>query len=99
MQTNQTKKFDLLKNRTSFKRREQEDGWNGGQGNRLRKKIKESEEFFNHVGLSRFNIYFKIRLCKFLNTFLVLSKGGLDLYVRNRLFYNFFWIFVQEDKS
>ena len=81
MQTNQTKKFDLLKNRTSFKRREQEDGWNGGQENRLRKKIKESEEFFNHVGLSRFNIYFKIRLCKFLNTFLVLSKGGLDLYV------------------
>ena len=47
----------------------------------LLKTFKESEKFFNHVGLSKSNIYFKIRLCKFLTKFLVLSKGWPDLYV------------------
>ena len=40
----------------------------GKQGDLL-KKFKESEEFFSGVGLSQSNIYFKIRLHKFLYKF------------------------------
>ena len=39
-------------------------GMMGKQGELL-KKIKETEEFFNHVDFSRSNIYFKIRMYKF----------------------------------
>ena len=43
-------------------------GMMGKQGELL-KKIKETEEFFNHVDFSRSNIYFKIRMYKFLTSF------------------------------
>lgn len=39
-------------------------GMMGKQGELL-KRIKETEEFFNHVDFSRSNIYFKIRMYKF----------------------------------
>lgn len=42
------------------------------------KKFKESEESFNDVGLSRFNIYFKIRSYKFLTKFLVFRNSFLS---------------------
>ena len=43
----------------------------------LLKKFKESEEFFSGVGLSQSNIYFKIRLHKFLYKFPKLKKSTL----------------------
>ena len=48
----------------------------GKQGEIL-KKFKEEDEFFNCVGLSRFIIYFKIRLHKFLWKFPVLRMSTL----------------------
>ena len=48
----------------------------GKQGDLL-KKFKESEEFFSGVGLSQSNIYFKIRLHKFLYKFPKLKKSTL----------------------
>ena len=40
-------------------------------------KLKEEDDFFNCVGLSRFNIYFKVRLQKFLCKFSVLKNSTL----------------------
>ena len=60
-----------------LKGEKQEDVSNGGQARGLRKKIKESQWFFNHAGLSRLNIYLKIRLCKFLIKFPVLKNASL----------------------
>ena len=41
------------------------------------KKFKESDEFFRRVDLSRSNIYFEIRLHKFLCKFTTLKKSAL----------------------
>ena len=41
------------------------------------KKFKESDEFFSRVGLSRSNIYFRIRLHQFLCKFPILKKSTL----------------------
>ena len=46
------------------------------QGNLL-KRFKDSNEFFDGVGLSRSNIYFKIRLYKFLCKFPALRNSTL----------------------
>ena len=43
----------------------------------LLKRFKEEDEFFDYVGLSRSNIYFKIRLRKFLCKFPVLKNSTL----------------------
>ena len=40
-----------------------------GKQGELLKRFKDSDEFFDRVGLSRSNIYFKIRLYKFLCKF------------------------------
>ena len=48
----------------------------GKQGTLL-KRFKEEDEFFDYVGLSRSNIYFKIRLYKFLSKFPVLKNSTL----------------------
>ena len=37
-----------------------------GKQGELLKRLKEENEFFNYVGLSQSNIYFKIKLCKYL---------------------------------
>ena len=48
----------------------------GKQGEPL-KRFKEEDEFFNSVGLSKSNIYFKMRLFKFLCKFPVLKNSTL----------------------
>ena len=48
-----------------------------GKQGELLKRFKEEDEFFNSVGLSRSNIYFKIRLFKFLCKFPVLKRSTL----------------------
>ena len=45
----------------------------------LPKTVKEGEEFFNHVDLTKLNIYFKIRLYKFLTKFPALENSSLSL--------------------
>ena len=51
----------------------------------LLKKFKESEKFFNHVGLRKSNIYFKISMYRFS------SESEMDRFT------SFCTIFVQED--
>ena len=46
-------------------------------GKQLLKRLKEEDEFFDCVGLSLSNMYFKIRLCKFLYKFSVLKNSAL----------------------
>ena len=48
-----------------------------GKQGELLKRFKEEYEFFNKVGLSRSNIYIKIRLFKFLCKFPVLKNSTL----------------------
>ena len=48
----------------------------GKQGELLRR-FKEEDEFFNKVGLSKSNIYFKMRLFKFLCKFPMLKNSTL----------------------
>ena len=48
-----------------------------GKQGELLKRFKEVDEFFDCVGLSRSNIYFKIRLFKFLCEFPVLKNSTL----------------------
>ena len=48
----------------------------GNQGGLL-KRFKEEDEYFNKVGLSRSNIYFKMRLFKFFCKFPVLKDSTL----------------------
>ena len=48
-----------------------------GKLGEILKKIKEEDDFFNCVSISRFNIYFKVRLQKFLCTFSVLKNSTL----------------------
>ena len=48
-----------------------------GKQGELLKKIKAEDDFFNCVGLSRSNIYFQIRLYKFLCKFPVLKNSTL----------------------
>ena len=48
-----------------------------GKLGEILKKIKEEDDFFNCVGLSRSNIYFKVRLQKFLCKFSVLKNSTL----------------------
>ena len=48
----------------------------GNQGEFL-KTFRERDEFFSRVGLSRYSIYFKIRLHKFLCKFFVLKQSTL----------------------
>ena len=48
-----------------------------GQQGELLKTFKEEDEIFNCVGLSRSNIYFKMRLFKFLCKFPVLKNSTL----------------------
>ena len=50
-----------------------EDVWNGGKAKRLLKKCKESEKF----SIRRLNIYFKIKLFKFLTKFPILKNSSL----------------------
>ena len=69
-----------------FWKGKQEDGWKGRQAGRVTLEFKENE--VNHVGL-RSNIYFIIRLYKFLTKFPVLSKGGSALCVK-RIVLQFF---------
>lgn len=57
-----------------LKQKKQENNWYSRQACRNLKKFKESTEFFNYVKLSRSNIYFKIRLYKFLTKFPVLTN-------------------------
>ena len=45
-----------------------------GKQGELLKIFRDAEEFFDHVGLSRSNIYFKISLYKFLRKFLLLKN-------------------------
>ena len=57
-----------------------------GKKEQLLKKFKESEKFFNHVGLRMSNIYFKISLYKFLTKFLVLKiSSNLPNYFKSNL--------------
>ena len=46
-----------------------------GKQGELLKIFRDAEEFFDHVGLSRSNIYFKISLYKFLRKFLLLKNS------------------------
>ena len=48
-----------------------------GKQGKLLKRFKEEDEFFNKVGLSRSNIYFKMRLFKFLCKFPVMKNSTL----------------------
>ena len=48
-----------------------------GKQGELLKRFKEEDEFFSNVGLSRSNIYFKMRLFKFLCKFPVLKNSTL----------------------
>ena len=48
-----------------------------GKQGELLKRFKDSDEFFDGVGLSRSNIYFKIRLYKFLCKFPALRNSTL----------------------
>ena len=48
-----------------------------GKQGELLKRFKEEDEFFNSVGLSKLNIYFKMRLFKFLCKFPVLKNSTL----------------------
>ena len=48
-----------------------------GKQGELLKRFKEEDEFFNSVGLSKSNIYFKMRLFKFLCKFPVLKNSTL----------------------
>ena len=48
-----------------------------GKQGELLKRFKEKDEFFNSVGLSKLNIYFKMRLFKFLCKFPVLKNSTL----------------------
>ena len=48
-----------------------------GKQGELLKRFKEKDEFFNSVGLSKSNIYFKMRLFKFLCKFPVLKNSTL----------------------
>ena len=48
-----------------------------GKQGELFKRFKEEHEFFNKAGLSRSNIYFKMRLFKFLCKFPVLTNSTL----------------------
>ena len=50
----------------SFERSKQKDHKYSQKQGELLKKFKEEDDFFDCVGLSRSNIYFKIRLYKFL---------------------------------
>ena len=49
----------------------------GGKQGEILKKFKEEDDFFNCVCLSRSNVYFKIRLHKFLCNFPVLKSSTL----------------------
>ena len=57
-------------------------GMVGKQGDNYLKYFKESNEFFNHAGLDRRNIYCKTRLCKFLTKFIVLKNSSLSSVTR-----------------
>ena len=48
-----------------------------GKQGKLLKRFKEEDEFFDCVGLSRSNIYFKMQLFKFLNKFPGLKNSTL----------------------
>ena len=48
-----------------------------GKQGELLKKFKDSDKFFDRVGLSQSNIYFKIGLYKFLRKFPILKKSTL----------------------
>ena len=48
-----------------------------GKQGELLKRFKEEDEFFSNVGLGRSNIYFKMRLFKFLCKFPVLKNSAL----------------------
>ena len=65
-----------------------------GKQGELLKRLKEEDELFDCVGLSRSNIYFKIRLYKFLCKFPVLKKSTLKPFVLNLSFRKFYEILV-----
>ena len=50
-----------------------------GRHGELLKRLKEEDEFFNKIRLSRSNIYFKMRLFKFLSKFPMLENSTLTL--------------------
>ena len=60
----------------------------------LLKRLKEEDELCDCVGLSRSNIYFKIRFYKFLCKFPVLKKSTLKPFVLNLSFRKFYEILV-----
>ena len=48
-----------------------------GKQGELLKRFRDEDEFFDRVGLSQSNIYFKISLCNFLQKFLLLKNSTL----------------------
>ena len=65
-----------------------------GKQGELLKRLKEEDELFDCVGLSRSNIYFKIRLYKFLCKFPVLKKSSFEPFVLNLSFRKLYEILV-----
>ena len=69
--------FSLKRYEQLLKEANRKINYRVGKQGTLLKRFKEEDEFFDYVGLSRSNIYFKIRLYKFLSKFPVLKNSTL----------------------